>query len=298
MSLKTIGTISIPNAEGSEFDHAAFDPKSRRVFIAHTARDCVEVIDHDAQKHMVTLPGFPGAAGAVADNGEVLVTNRGSASLAWLDAVTFETKATFKTGARPNGAAIANSTALAIVACIGDERETPTLQSFGLTDRKQVSIDLPGRPRWCVTDAAAKRLFLCIREPSMVLVVRLPDLRPVAQWKLPSGGAHGLDIDHSGGRLYAACDDGALVEIDFGAGEITNVWPIAGPPDVTFFNPSSGRVHVAIGEPGLVETIDPRTGNAVRTVTSAGAHTTVLVPPDQLYVISPEHGGILVLADS
>ena len=39
MSLKTIGTIAIPHAAGSEFDHAAFDPKSRRVFIAHTARD-------------------------------------------------------------------------------------------------------------------------------------------------------------------------------------------------------------------------------------------------------------------
>ena len=31
-------------------------------------------------------------------------------------------------------------------------------------------------------------------------------------WWLPSGGAHGLDIDHQRGRLYAACDDGALVE--------------------------------------------------------------------------------------
>jgi DNA-binding beta-propeller fold protein YncE len=131
----------------------------------------------------------------------------------------------------------------------------------------------------------------------MVLVVSLPDLHPVAQWKLPSGGAHGLDIDHSGGRLYAACDDGALVEIDFGSGAITNVWPIPGAPDVTFFNPSSGLVHVAIGEPGLVETIDPRTRKAVRTMTGAGSHTTVLVPPDRLYVISPSHGGILVLAD-
>ncbi len=39
------------------------------------------------------------------------------------------------------------------------------------------------------------------------------------------------------GRLYAACDDGALVEVDSRSGEVTNVWPIAGPPDVTFFNP-------------------------------------------------------------
>ena len=50
MALKTIGTIAIPDAVGSEFDHAAFDANSRRVFIAHTARDCLEVIDHDAGK--------------------------------------------------------------------------------------------------------------------------------------------------------------------------------------------------------------------------------------------------------
>ena len=104
MPLKTIGTITIPGAAGSEFDHAAFDAKSRRVFIAHTARDCVEVIDHDTGKHLATLPGFPGAAGAVADDGQILVTNRGSASIAWLDAGTLETLATWKTGGRPNGA--------------------------------------------------------------------------------------------------------------------------------------------------------------------------------------------------
>lgn len=84
MSLKTLGTIAIPGAAGSEFDHAAFDAKSRRVFIAHTARDCIEVIDQYAGKHIATLPGFPGAAGAVGDDGQVLVTNRGSASIACL----------------------------------------------------------------------------------------------------------------------------------------------------------------------------------------------------------------------
>ena len=132
----------------------------------------------------------------------------------------------------------------------------------------------------------------------MILVAGLPDLRPLAQWRLPSDGAHGLDIDHARGRLYAACDAGDLVEVDSRSGKVTNVWPIAGAPDVTFFNPATGRVHVAIGEPGLVETIDPKTGKTMRTVTGADAHTTVLVPPDRLYVISPAHGGVLVLEDA
>ena len=299
MSLKTIGTIGIPGAVGSAFDHAAFDAKSRRVFIAHTARDRVEVIDHDAGRHLAALPGFPGAAGAVADDGQILVTNRGSASISLLDASTLKTLAVFKTGARPNGAVIVARSNLAIAACIGDDdNEGPTLQLFGLSDHQHVSINLPGRPRWCVTDADAGRVFLCIREPSMVLVARLPDLGAVTHWKIPSSGAHGLDIDHSRERLYVACDDSTLVEMSSTSGQITNVWPIAGSPDVTFFNPTTGLVHVAIGEPGLVESIDPRNGRGTRTVTGAGAHTTALVMPNQLYVISPAHGGVLVLSDA
>jgi DNA-binding beta-propeller fold protein YncE len=237
-------------------------------------------------------------AGTVADDGQILITNRGSASVALLDAGTLETRAMFKTGARPNGAVIVARSSLATAACIADDGEAPTLRLFGLSDHKQVSIELPGRPRWCVTDAAAERLFLCIREPSMVLVARLPDLGAVTHWKIPSSGAHGLDIDHSTGRLYVACDDSTLVEMSSASGEVTNVWPIGGPPDVTFFNPATGLVHVAIGEPGLVDSIDPRNGRGTRTVTGAGAHTTALVAPDRLYVISPAHGGILVLSDT
>src|SRR5882757_7329046 len=267
MPLKIAGTIAIPDAAGSEFDHAAFDTKSRRVFIAHTARDCIEVIDRDAGRHLATLPGFPGVAGAVADDGQILATNRGSASIALLDAGTLETRATFKTGGRSNGAVIVARSGLGIAACIGVDGETPTLQLFGLKDRRQISIDLPGRPRWCVTDADAGRVFLCIREPSMVLVARLPDLGAVTHWKIPSSGAHGLDIDHAKGRLYVACDDSTLVEMSSISGEVMNVWPIGGPPDVTFFNPATGLVHVAIGEPGLVASIDPRNGNSTKWIT-------------------------------
>ena len=298
MPMRTLGIIEIPNATGSEFDHAAFDPRTRRVFIAHTARDCVEVIDHDAQKHIATLQGFPKVAGAVADDGEVLTTNRGAATVTWLDAASFETRTVFKSGPRPNGAAIVKRVGVGVIACIGDEHEGPTLHLYDLKSGNQRTIDLPGRPRWCVTDAAAERVFLCIREPSMVLVARLPDLDGIVHWKLPSGGAHGLDIDHSRQRLYAACDDGALVEIDSGSGKIGNIWPIAGPPDVTFFNPATGLVHVAIGEPGLVETINPQTGSREQTMTGAGAHTTAIAVPDRLYVISPKHGGVLVLEDA
>ncbi len=298
MPLKMIGTIEIPGSAGSSFDHGAFDPKSRRIFVAHTGRDCVEVIDHDARRHIATLPGFPAAAGVVADDGTVLVTNRGAASLACVDAFSFETRAVFKTGSRPNGVAIVSQRGLAIAACIGDEAHGAKLQVFGLDGGQHCSVDLPGPPRWCVTDVASERVFLAIREPSMVLVARLPDLGGVEHWELPVGGAHGLDIDHQGGHLYVACDDAALVEVDIGSREVSNTWPIAGAPDVTFFNPATGLVHVAIGKPGLVQSIDPRTGDSAQIMTGAGAHTTALAAPNILYAFSPFHQGALILEDA
>jgi len=298
MALKTLGTIEIPSAAGSAFDHGAFDPVTRRVFVAHTARDCIEVIDRDAGRHIATLPGFPEAAGVVADGAEVIVTNRGAASVAFIDARSLKTRSVVETGARPNGVAIVPRSDLAAVACIGDDTRGPELHVVGTNGRPHYSIALPGRPRWCVTDREGKRLFLAIREPSMVLVAGLPELKDVRHWPLPSHGAHGMDIDLRTGLLYVACDGGALVEVDTAGGQVRGEWPLAGGPDATFFNPATGLVHVAIEKPGLVQSIDPRTGASVQLSTARGAKTTAFAAPDRLYVISPAHRGVLVCEDS
>jgi len=297
MSFKAVGVIDIPDSTSTLFDHGAFEPSSRRVFVAHTARDRIEVIDHDTSRHLTTLHGFPEAAGVVADQGQVLITNRGAAGLAWIDAHTLQTRAVFDTGLRPNGVAIVSHQKLAVVACIGDQSHGPVLQVLDLESHRRWVIDLPGQPRWCVTDVAGARVFVAIREPSMILVARLPELEEVQHWKLPSVGAHGIDLDQMSNRLYVACDGGALVELETLAGQVRGEWPLSGVPDATFFNPASGLVHVAIGKPGLVESINPHTGARTQFATAIGAKTTALVPPDNLYVFSPVHHGILALVE-
>ena len=126
----TRGIIEIPDSRDTSFDHGAFDPKTRRVFVAHTTRDSLEVIDHDTSRHIATLKDFPETAGVVAHDGNVLVINRGAASLAWLDAVTLKTRSVSPTAARPNGVAIASSTNMAIAACIGDDTHGPELSGY------------------------------------------------------------------------------------------------------------------------------------------------------------------------
>lgn len=295
MPLVTADTIEIPDSLDTSFDHGAFEPETRRVFIAHTARDCLEAVDADTNRHLATLQGFPGAAGVVASKGRVLVTNRGGASLALVDAHSLKTLRVLNTGPRPNGAAFVPSLQIGVVACIGDDTHAPQLQVLGLEDDRKRSVDLPGRPRWCVVDAKEERIFLAIRNPSMVFVANLPGLTAIQHWPLSCDGAHGMDINHAGNLLYVACDGGSLVEVDVKSGKAQREWPLAGVPDATFFNPANGLVHVAIEDPGLIQTVDPLTGTSTQFTTAVGAKTTAFIEPDRLYVFSPFHRGVLDL---
>jgi hypothetical protein len=55
---------------------------------------------------------------------------------------------------------------------------------------------------------------------------------------------------------------------------------------------------VAIGKPGLVQSIDLRANTSAQTMTSARAHTTAIVAPDTLYVFAPLSGEALVFQDA
>jgi YVTN family beta-propeller protein len=283
--------VPIPNS--TEFDHGAFDSITNCVFLAHTGLNTLEVIDHKTGTHLKTLEHFTEAAGVVVARDTVLVTNRGAAELAVVNAKTLEVNARILVGPRPNGVAIAPKRNLAVVACIGNETVASTLECIHLETLEHYTLALPGRSRWCVIDENETRVFLAVREPSMVLVANLPDLSSVQHWPLPSFGAHGIDIDHAGKRLFVACDAGALIALSSEDGTILGHWPLPGGPDATFFNPDSGLVHVAIGNPGVNITINPETNARSSINTEPGAGTTTLVRPDRLYVFLASRGGAL-----
>ncbi len=234
----------------------------------------------------------------VVDGGTVLVTNRGAAELAVVDAQSLEVTARIPVGLRPNGVAIAPKKNLAVVTCIGNETVKPTLECIDLETHQHHKLELPGRPRWCVLDENESRVFLAIRDPSMVLVAELPDLSNVRHWALPAFGAHGIDIDHHKKRLFVACDAGQLIALSSETGEILGSWKLSGAPDATFFNPDSGLVHVAIGQPGVVESIHPDTGASSSLETELGAGTTALVRPNGLFVFLAKRGGALELMET
>jgi hypothetical protein len=57
------------------------------------------------------------------------------------------------------------------------------------------------------------------------------------------------------------------------------VEPIAGPPDVVFFNARLGRLYVAIGDPGVIDVFTTAPLGRHETVpTERGAHTLAFDP--------------------
>jgi DNA-binding beta-propeller fold protein YncE len=276
--LRTIETVVLPphRAPGG-FDHATVHPSADRLYVAHTANDTVEVIDLGRRIHAATLEKFPGVAGAaVSEERSLLVCTcrgEGTVSLAALDDLT--TIRRVHVGARPNGLSLVSHAGLALAACLGDRAE-PSLAIVDLDHAVVLaSAPLPGRPRWAVHDPIAGCFYLNIAAPPQILVVSAVALFDfLRSIPIPVAGPHGLDIDRTRGLLHCACDGGAMVTVEAASGHVVAQVPLAGAPDVVFFNSRRDRLYVAIGDPGVLRVIDAAAGRMVETIpTGKGAKT-------------------------
>lgn len=293
-------SVVVPGAAGTKFDHGAHDEVSGLLFVAHTSRNALQVIDPHKAKHVATLPGFAEAAGVVAREGKVLVTCRGASALKVADAQTLAVEGSYATAPRPNGVAFAPNSESAVVACLGEDgRGGAVLQLVGLTAGEVTELHLPGRPRWCVVASDGMRVFCAVQDPPLVFVASLRPFEEVARWRLPAIGPHGVDVD-ANGLLFVACDGGELVALSLGSGAIAWAQKLPGVPDATFFNPATQQVHVAIGDPGVITTVAVADGEVASVSfqpTEFGAKTMALVAPDRLFVFLPETGIALELVE-
>jgi DNA-binding beta-propeller fold protein YncE len=308
MTLRHRGFVDLPDhAKAGGFDHAAVHRPTGRIYVAHTANDAVDVIDIQSQKYVGSIPGLPAVAGAlVADDADLVFTsNRGENTVAVFTATTEATTEgrhgsagapgafggmgghfgaphvkveKIGVGVRPNGLAYDPRRARLLAAHVGEPAVAGscTVCIVDVRVRKRIAdILVAGRTRWTVYDPVADAFHVNIASPAQIVVVAAGDpigirrVVPVAH-----AGPHGLDIDAARRRLFCACDAGMLVEIDADTGDVVGTEPIAGVPDVVFFNAALARLYVAIGEPGVIEVFDTAPLRRHETVvTEAGAHT-------------------------
>ncbi len=272
--LKHIGGVPLP-AHGERaggFDHADVHLESGRVFVAHTANGTVDVIDGEKLRHEKTIEGCPEASGVLCAQKEGLVfaAARGAGKILTIDAMSQTLLRESEVGTRPNGLAWDSKRKHVLVADVSDENARLLDPSNGhvLSTRK-----LEGRPRWCVYDVVGDRFLINIRDPATVGVLNADTLEPTAAIPVKTAGPHGLAIDEMG-HAYVACDGKKLVIHDLTGRSEQKGIPIAGAPDVIWYNMKRQLVYCAAGDSGIIEVIDTRLNKIVqRLETELGAHT-------------------------
>ena len=295
LALRRYVDLPPPTGDGtSEFDHGDVHRATGRVFVAHTAANTVEAFDGQTGEPLMTIPGCTEGSGVLCaqEEGIVFAAARGAGKVLVIEASSGRVLREIAVGPRPNGLAWDTDRKRLLVA---DVRENQALLITPLESMRETLeppaqvISLPGRPRWCVYDSAQSRFLLNIREPACVTVLSAQTGEQVALWSVSAAGPHGLDLDMSGRRAFAACDEGMVVELDLDDGREARQVRIAGAPDAIWYNAQAKRLYVAIEDPGVVDVINTQTMTVEEEiVTEPGAHTTAFDPDRQrLYVFLP-----------
>ena len=183
-------------------------------------------------------------------------------------------------GVKPNGLAFDPARGILIAANVGDAAipDSHTVSVVDITRRERIGeVKVPGRTRWAIYDAARETFFVNIASPARIIAINARAPTKISKaYGVPTDGPHGLDFDPTTARLFCACDSGILVAVDAASGRVLGDVPLSGAPDVIFLHPT-GRLYVAIGDPGVIDVIDVGKMRREEVVpTEAGAHTLAL----------------------
>ncbi len=281
MSLEPVGEVELPaHHKPGGFDHAAVHGRQGRLYVAHTANDAIDVIDCASNTYRGSITGLDAVAGALVCQAQDLVftSNRGENTVGIFPVDQEAALVKVKVGLRPNGLAYDPGRRLLLAANVG-EPSRPGSFSVSMVDvggRAMIAdIAVPGRTRWTVFDEETGWFYVNIADPPQIVVVEGANPSHVARtFVVAAAGPHGLDLDIAARRLFCACDDKTLVVLDCRSGAELTRAPLAGAPDVIFFNRERRHLYVATGEPGLIEVFETDRMRLVQTVgTGSGAHT-------------------------
>jgi DNA-binding beta-propeller fold protein YncE len=307
MALRRLGHIELPahRADGG-FDHADIHAPSDRLYVAHTSNDSLDVIDCAQERHVESVPGLTAVAGALVSEarGLVFTTNRGENTVSVFAPGAERNAFKIAVGVKPNGVAFDPARGILIAANVGDPSipDSYSVTAVDLERRQRIAdIKVAGRTRWAIYDPTLGVFFVNIMSPARIVAIDARDPTRIArELEVPAAGPHGLDLDAAKGRLLCACDAGLLLAIDPASGRVLADVSLSGAPDVIFLHPQSGRLYVAIGEPGVIDVIDIDTMRRREVVpTEKGAHTLALDHKrNKVYAFLPQSHRAAVFVDA
>jgi DNA-binding beta-propeller fold protein YncE len=264
------------------------------------------VIDLEKDQYIESIPGLTAVAGALVSEarGLVFTSNRGENTVSVFAPGAERDALKIAVGLKPNGLAFDPSRGTLIAANVGDPAipSSHSVSVVNLARRERIAeVEVPGRTRWAMYDAALDIFFVNIASPARIVAIDACNPTKISrEYEVPAAGPHGLGLESATGRLLCACDAGVLIVIDAASGRVLGDVSLSGAPDVVFLHPQFGRLYVAIGDPGVIDVIDVgrmRTEEVVPT--EAGAHTLALDQKrNKVYAFLPQSHRAAVFVDT
>jgi DNA-binding beta-propeller fold protein YncE len=301
MSLEPVGFVAVPPGTEPGFDHADIYGPGRRMYVAHTGADRVDILDCERRAFLRSLPGLPGVAGVLVDAEHDLLftSDRAAARVSVFRCSDEQLLGQVDVRPHPNGLAYDRRRRQLYAFNLGEPLgEDCTVSVVDLGSMRVVrELALPGRPRWAVYDEEGDRVYANIREPAEIVVIDAETATIARAFAVPSDGPHGLWLDR--GRLFCAADGGALLVLDCDSGVVVDQLPLPGVPDVVMLDAELQRLYVAIGDPGVVCAFASHPLEHLETIeTETGAHTCGWDPHARcLYVFCPQSCGAILFEE-
>jgi hypothetical protein len=194
VALQHVGYIDLPpNEKAGGFDHAAVHRRTRRVYVAHTANDAIDVIDGSSRRYVGSVADLPGVAGAfVPDEHDLVFTsNRAENTVGFFPPVDAPIVSKVPVGVRPNGLAYDPYNRRLLAANVGhpDIAESFTVTLVDIETKTRIGdIPVTGRTRWTVFDPERAVFYVNIADPPQIVVIeskgpaRVQRVIPIPRW--------------------------------------------------------------------------------------------------------------------
>ena len=284
-------TQSIPMEIQGKIDHLAVDVKGKRLFVAASANNSVQVIDLAQGKVVHKIEGLaePQGIAYLPDLKRLAIANGEDGSCRIYDGETYKLLKTIdfkKDGDNVRYDAEAKRLYVAHEA-----------GGLGIVDAEKMEkiddIKLDGHPESFQLEKGGKRIFVNVPDAKHIAVVDRDRRMVLAKWPLEKLEAnYPMALDEANHRLLVGCRKPSKVLIlDTETGKEVAQLTISKDTDDLFFDAPSKRVYLTAGE-GFIDTIEQKDADHYKRIwaqtTAAGARTSLFVPElGTLYVAVP-----------
>src|SRR5439155_26251309 len=247
VSLVSVGFVAVPAGARPGFDHADVHAGGRRMYVAHTGADRIDVLDCESRSYLRALPGLPGVAGVLVDEEHDLLvsSDRAAGRVSVFRCSDEQLLGQVDVGPHPNGLAYDGRRRRLYSFNLGEPLGENCTASVVELDSMRVLAEppLPGRPRWAVYDQERDVVYVNIQQPAQIVVINCERMVLERALEVPSAGPHGLWL--ASGRLFCAADGGALVVLERGSGEVIVSLRLTGVLAVDMHDTMQARRYVA-----------------------------------------------------